>query len=68
LRGEPAENEYGLSLLKECLRVGIVPFLLGDGKKAFCCRGLPERENEKGGLTDTFLGGRRCSGFRILCR
>ena len=46
-----------LIALKECLRFGIVPFLIEDSKKAFCYRGLSEWDNEKGWLTDTCLDG-----------
>ena len=46
-----------LIALKECLRFGIVPFLIEDSKKAFYYRGLAEWENEKGWLTDTCLDG-----------
>ncbi len=46
-----------LIALKECLRYGIVPFLIEDSKKAFYYRGLAEWENEKGWLTDTCLDG-----------
>ena len=46
-----------LVALKECLRFGIVPFLIEDIKKAFYYRGLSEWENEKGWLTDTCLDG-----------
>lgn len=43
--------------LKECLRYGIVPFIIEDSKKAFYYRGLSEWENENGYLTDTCLDG-----------
>lgn len=43
--------------LKECLRFGIVPFIIEDSKKGFYYRGLAEWENEKGWLTDTCLDG-----------
>lgn len=46
-----------LIALKECLRFGIVPFLIEDIKKAFYYRGLSEWEREKGYLTDTCLDG-----------
>ena len=46
-----------LVALKECLRFGIIPFLIEDCKKAFYYRGLSEWENEKGWLTDTCLDG-----------
>ena len=46
-----------LIALKECLRYGIVPFIIEDAKKAFYYRGLAEWENEKGYLTDTCLDG-----------
>lgn len=46
-----------LIALKECLRYGIVPFIIEDAKKAFYYRGLSEWEHEKGYLTDTCLDG-----------
>ena len=46
-----------LIALKECLRYGIVPFIIEDSKKAFYYRGLSEWENENGYLTDTCLDG-----------
>lgn len=46
-----------LIALKECLKHGIVPFIIEDAKKAFYYRGLREWENEKGYLTDTCLDG-----------
>ncbi|MCQ2428449.1 MAG: Fic family protein [Clostridia bacterium] len=46
-----------LIALKECLRFGIVPFLIEDTKKAFYYRGLSEWPRERGYLTDTCLDG-----------
>lgn len=46
-----------LVALKECLRYGIVPFIIEDSKKMFYYRGLSEWETEKGYLTDTCLDG-----------
>mgnify|MGYP004472308853 FL=1 len=46
-----------LIALKECLRYGIVPFLIEDSKKMFYYRGLSEWETEKGYLIDTCLDG-----------
>lgn len=46
-----------LVALKECLRFGVVPFLIEDAKKAYYYRGLYEWDNEKGWLTDTCLDG-----------
>lgn len=46
-----------LIALKECLRYGIIPFIIEDSKKMFYYRGLSEWENEKGYLTDTCLDG-----------
>lgn len=47
-----------LIALKECLRFGIVPFLIEESKKAFYYRGLSKwGDNEKGWLTDTCLDG-----------
>ena len=44
-----------LILFKECLRNGIVPFIIGDDMKMFYYRGLQEWRNEKGYLRDTCL-------------
>ena len=44
-----------LILFKECLRNGIVPFIIGDDMKLFYYRGLHEWSREKGYLTDTCL-------------
>lgn len=46
-----------LIALKECLRHGIVPFIIEDSRKMFYYRGLAEWEKEKGFLTDTCLDG-----------
>ena len=46
-----------LIALKECLRYGIVPFIIEDSKKLFYYRGLSEWDTEKGYLTDTCLDG-----------
>lgn len=46
-----------LIALKECLRHGIVPFIIEDSKKMFYYRGLSEWESERGYLTDTCLDG-----------
>ncbi len=46
-----------LIALKECLRYGIVPFIIEDSKKMFYYRGLSEWETEKGYLIDTCLDG-----------
>ena len=46
-----------LVALKECLRHGILPFIIEDSKKHFYYRGLSEWKNEKGWLTDTCLDG-----------
>lgn len=46
-----------LIALKECLRFGIVPFLIEDTKKVFYYRGLSEWHREKGYLIDTCLDG-----------
>lgn len=46
-----------LVALKECLRYGIVPFIIEDSKKMFYYRGLSMWETEKGYLTDTCLDG-----------
>lgn len=44
-----------LIMFKECLRNGIVPFIIGDDVKMFYYRGLDEWQTEKGYLTDTCL-------------
>ena len=46
-----------LVAFKECLRYGIVPFIIEDSKKMFYYRGLSEWEQEPGYLTDTCLDG-----------
>lgn len=43
--------------LKECLRHGIIPFIIEDSKKLYYYRGLSKWKNEKGWLTDTCLDG-----------
>ena len=42
-------------MLKECLRHDIVPFIISDDLKMFCYRGLKNREQERGWLTDKAL-------------
>lgn len=44
-----------LILFKECLKYGIVPFIIEDDLKLFYYRGLREWDNEKGYLMDTCL-------------
>lgn len=44
-----------LIALKECLRFGLVPFIIVDSKKMYYYRGLSEWDREKGYLTDTCL-------------
>ena len=44
-----------LILFKECLRLGIVPFIIDEEMKMFYYRGLAEWERERGYLTDTCL-------------
>lgn len=44
-----------LILFKECLRNGIVPFIITDDLKMFYYRGLSEWKNERGYLRDTCL-------------
>lgn len=46
-----------LIALKECLRFGLIPFIIEDAKKLYYYRGLSEWEWEKGYLTDTCLDG-----------
>ena len=46
-----------LIVLKECLRFGLIPFIIEDAKKMYYYRGLSEWEHEKGYLTDTCLDG-----------
>ena len=42
-------------MFKECLRNGVVPFIIEDEIKLYYYRGLSEWKNEKGYLTDTCL-------------
>jgi len=44
-----------LIMFKECLKYGIVPFIIEDKIKMFYYRGLKEWEQEKGYLMDTCL-------------
>lgn len=44
-----------LILLKECLKNGIVPFIIEDNLKLYYYRGLKEWRNERGFLRDTCL-------------
>ena len=44
-----------LILFKECLRLGIVPFIIEDDYKMFYYRGLKEWKNRKGFLRDACL-------------
>ena len=44
-----------LIMFKECLRYGIVPFIINDDAKMYYYRGLNEWNREKGYLTDTCL-------------
>lgn len=53
-----------LATLKECLRHGIIPFIIEDSKKMFYYRGLSEWETERGYLIDTCLDGQ--DSFRRL--
>ena len=46
-----------LIAFKECLRYGIVPFIIEDSKKMLYYRGLSEWEQEPGYLMDTCLDG-----------
>ena len=46
-----------LILLKECLRWGVVPFIITDGLKLFYYRGLARWDEERGWLRDTCLTG-----------
>ena len=46
-----------LIAFKECLRFGLIPFIIEDAKKMYYYRGLSEWEREKGYLTDTCLDG-----------
>ena len=46
-----------LLALRECLRHGIVPFIIEDSKKSFYYRGLSEWDKERGWLIDTCLDG-----------
>jgi hypothetical protein len=42
-------------MFKECLRNGIVPFIISDDEKMLYYRGLNEWQTEKRYLTDTCL-------------
>lgn len=44
-----------LIMFKECLKYGIVPFIIEDALKLYYYRGLKEWDREKGYLTDTCL-------------
>lgn len=44
-----------LVLLKECLREGIVPFVISDDMRWYYYRGIAEWDRERGYLTDTCL-------------
>ena len=44
-----------LIMFKECLANNIVPFIIDEDHKLFYYRGLKERKNDKGYLTDTCL-------------
>lgn len=44
-----------LIMFKECLKYNIVPFIIEDNLKMFYYRGLKERNDENGYLTDTCL-------------
>lgn len=46
-----------LVALKECLRYGVIPFIIEDAKKYYYYRGLSEWKNEHGWLIDTCLDG-----------
>ena len=46
-----------LIAFKECLRFGLIPFIIEDAKKMYYYRGLSEWKREKGYLTDTCLDG-----------
>lgn len=46
-----------LIMFRECLRNGIVPFIIGEDLKMFYYRGLKEWKNERGYLMDTCLLG-----------
>lgn len=44
-----------LILFKECLKYGIVPFIIDEKLKPFYCRGLREWGRERGYLRETCL-------------
>jgi Fic family protein len=46
-----------LVAFKECLRHGVIPFIIEDAKKNYYYRGLAKWRDEKGWLTDTCLDG-----------
>ena len=60
-RTATAESQDGngrvgrLILFKECLRSGVVPFIITDELRMFYYRGLSEWERERGYLRDTCL-------------
>lgn len=60
-RIHPFQDDNGrvgrLIAFKECLRFGIVPFIIEDSKKMFYYRGLSMWDTEKGYLRDTCLDG-----------
>ena len=58
-RIHPFEDGNGrigrLIMFKECLKNGIIPFIIDVGHQAFYYRGLKNYENQKGFLIDTCL-------------
>ena len=48
-------DQFGLVMFKECLRSGVVPFIITDELKMFYYRGLREWGHINGYLTDTCL-------------
>ena len=56
--GQDGNGRVGrLILFKECLKNGIVPFIIDEHLKLYYYRGLSEWKNEKGFLRDTCLTG-----------
>lgn len=53
-------------MFKECLKNGIVPFIIENEKKAFYYRGLREYRREPGYLTDTCLDAQ--DRYKIYCQ
>ena len=62
-----------LIMFKECLKHGVIPFIIDEDHKLFYYRGLKEWSNERGYLIDTCLSAqdnfeRVLSKFEISCK